>query len=259
VRRAAPLLHLAVALALAPPLPARAADELAVDVPTTAIVTGSALALWAAGELGASALVPDTCRWCEPPALDRRARDALRWGDPATAGLLSNVAVLALPAALTARVYLASGGDLRRTGEDALVVAETVALTEVATTVVKVTVARRRPYAWAAGQRVSADDDLSFFSGHASAAFAMAGAFGTVAQLRGDPAWPVVYAVGFPAAALVAYLRVGADKHWLTDVAVGAAVGTVSGLVLPRLLHRRAPGAPTVSLTAVPLGVAGTF
>jgi membrane-associated phospholipid phosphatase len=53
-------------------------------------------------------------------------------------------------------------------------------------------------------------------------------------------------------ATATALLRIVADKHYLSDVVVGAAVGTASGLLLPLVLHYRAspvaaPGTMTVS------------
>ncbi len=254
---------LAVALALAAPL-AGVADELRldVDVPRTAAVAGGALALWGASELAKPVLAPASCRWCEPPGLDRSARDALRWGDPSTARLLSNVAAVGIPGSLAVADLALAGGDLRRGAEDALVVLEAVALAQVAAQAVKYAVGRRRPAAWAAGVRGEADDDLSFPSAHSSGTFAAAAAFGTVARLRGYRGWPAIYAAGLVGAALVGYLRIAADEHWLTDVAAGAVLGTAAGLAVPWLLHRgsdgRAPPAP-VAPTPFPLGVTGTF
>jgi membrane-associated phospholipid phosphatase len=112
-----------------------------------------------------------------------------------------------------------------------------MALAAAATQVAKFTFARRRPAAWAAGARTSPDDDRAFFSGHVATAFAAAGAFGTVARLRGYPHWPAVYAAGFAGAAAIGYLRMAADEHWLTDVVAGAAVGTALGIGVPLLLH----------------------
>src|SRR2546428_212192 len=91
------------------------------------------------------------------------------------------------------------------------------------------------------GARASADDDASFYSGHASAAFAVATSFATCASMRGDgDAW-VAWAAGLPLAALTGYLRIAADRHYLSDVLVGAGAGTLFGTLVPRLLH--SPGA----------------
>jgi membrane-associated phospholipid phosphatase len=156
-----------------------------------------------------------------------------------------------------------AGRDFSRTGEDVLVVAEAAAVTGVVTNVLKFATARRRPDAWAAGIRTSADDDNAFVSGHSSAAFAFAAAFGTVAMLRDYPGWPFIYAAGFVGATSVAYFRVAADRHWLTDVAGGAAVGTAIGVAMPLLFHRRRESteqrSTQIVVTPVPLGVAGVF
>jgi membrane-associated phospholipid phosphatase len=260
VPRRAPLAF-ALALAVAV-LPVRAArpDELSVDPVATAAVAGGALAVWGVSALLKDELTPPTCRWCAPPSLDAGARARLRWTDPGAAGTLSDALVLALPASLLVWDHLRGGGDFQRTGEDALVVVEAVAFSSVATQVLKYATARRRPYALTSG-RSGPDDDNSFPSGHASLAFASAAAFGTVAKLRGDAAWPFVYAAGFAGAAVVAYLRVAADKHWLTDVAAGAALGAAIGVATPLLLHRREDPArsPGVVVTPLPLGVAGVF
>jgi membrane-associated phospholipid phosphatase len=234
--------------------PANAADELAPEPARTAAVAASALGLVLGAELTAGTFLPAQCRWCGPPAFDRSVRDALRWSDTSRANLLSHVTVTALGLGL-ATADFAARGDLNRGAEDLLVAVEAIAVAGVATEVVKFAAARRRPYAWAAGVRRDANDDSSFPSGHAAAAFAAAGAFGTIAHLRGDSAAPV-YAAGFAAATGVAYLRVAADRHWLSDVATGAALGTAIGVAMPLLLHRRsASSRSSVAFSAGP-GVA---
>ena len=225
------------------------APALEVDVPVTAAIAGGALALWGAGELAKGELTPGTCRWCDPPALDRHVRAQVVWSDPGAAGLLSDVLVFALPASLAGVDFLDAAGDLRRTSEDVLVSIEAVALAAVATQVTKSAVVRRRPAAWASGVRTGPDDDRAFFSGHVATAFAAAAAFGTVARLREYAGWPAIYAAGFTGATAVGYLRMAADEHWLTDVAAAAAVGTTLGMVVP-LLHR---GGASQRLSVAPL------
>ena len=61
-------------------------------------------------------------------------------------------------------------------------------------------------------------------------------ALAAIADLRGrDPA--PIWLIGLPAAAGVAYFRVAGLHHWTTDVLAGAALGTVIGAAVPRLLH----------------------
>jgi membrane-associated phospholipid phosphatase len=253
---------LALALAAAPAARPARADDLDPAVGRTAGITAGALLLVGGSELAKDSLAPSTCRWCDPTGVERDVRDALLWSDTAAASKASDVLVIAFPLALAGADLAMAGGDWRKAGEDALVVAESAALAEVATQVLKFATARRRPYAWASGARTRPDDVLSFPSGHTTLAFAVAGAFGTTAKLRGYQGWPFVYAGGFVAAAAVGWLRMAGDKHWLGDVAAGAAIGTASGLFTPLLLHRKeapAPGQPSLGLSVVPLGVAGVF
>lgn len=253
---------LVLAITAAGPAAARS-DDLSVDVPVTAAVTGAAAATYGVLDLAGDRLTPSTCRWCEPPGLDRNARLHLRWDDTQRADTLSNVLLVAVPTSLLVADWALAGRDLRRSGEDLLVVMESIAVTGVATTALKYGTARRRPEAWASGVRTSHGDDNSFVSGHASATFAGAAAFGTVARLRGYEGWPFVYAAGFAGATAVSYFRVAADRHWVTDVVAGAGLGTAIGVSLPLLLHRRGhearDGSTTLMVTPMPLGVAGTF
>jgi hypothetical protein len=255
-------LPLALLLAAAPPA-ARAADDLDPATGRTAAVALSALALTGAANLAEGSLVAPACRWCAPTGIDRSARDAFRFADGGGAARASDVLVLAVPLALAGADLGLAGGDLRRAGEDLAVAGEAIAVTVLATEVLKLAVSRRRPYALGAATRGGPEDDLSFPSGHTSSAFAAAAAFGTVARLRGYAGAWAVYAGGFAGAATVGWLRMAADRHWLTDVVAGAALGTAAGVGLPLLLHRREPGAAAapaaLRVTVVPLGVAGAW
>ncbi len=80
-------------------------------------------------------------------------------------------------------------------------------------------------------------DRQSFPSGHTTAAFAAAAAVVSEAE-RG---WPhhfwLVAPVMFGGASLVGLSRMYHDKHWASDVALGAAIGTFSGLKVVRYAH----------------------
>jgi membrane-associated phospholipid phosphatase len=71
----------------------------------------------------------------------------------------------------------------------------------------------------------------------------------------------------YAGAAATATMRVMGDMHYVSDIAVGASVGTLVGLAVPLLHYRRVNLAPApktaVDWTLIPvgagLGVGGTF
>jgi membrane-associated phospholipid phosphatase len=105
---------------------------------------------------------------------------------------------------------------------------------------------------------------LSFYSGHTALAFSLATATSTVARLRGERGAPWVLGLGLGAGVTVGWLAIADDKHYLTDVMLGAVIGSAIGWSVPWLLHRsRGAAAPGVSArgapTPLPIGVWLTF
>jgi membrane-associated phospholipid phosphatase len=213
-----------------------------IDVPVT-LVGG---ALWLASLALRPELSPSACRWCRTDALDDGVRATLLWRNPAVADDLSDVTGFALvPVASLGLDALASSHDraARGVGLDAFLVLEATVLALDANEITKLLVARERPYVNAlapdaAGRRVhTTDDDVSFFSGHTSEAFALAAATGTVATMRGYRWAAVPWIVGGGLAAGTGYLRIAADRHWFTDVLVGMVIGVGIGIGVPLLFH----------------------
>ena len=124
--------------------------------------------------------------------IDYAARDIVRWKDTELADALSNM-FLWYP--LTIAIIFWHSWWL----------AGAYALTFGLSQLVKRLTDRARP---------DGSDNHSFFSGHTSTAFV---AVGFCAPLFLIPAM------------LVGYLRMAANKHWLTDVAAGALVGALMG------------------------------
>jgi membrane-associated phospholipid phosphatase len=243
-RASAALLAAALALRTAA---ARAGDELRVDWPVDGAITAGALAAWGGSQLLEKQLAPATCRWCDPGALDSSVRDALRWGDPAAAGLASNVSTFALvPAASVGLLALGARAE-KRQGEmavNALLIAESVALAGATDQLFKFAVGRERPFVHALPPEEKpltanpGDNNVSFYSAHTTVAFSMAVSAGTIASIRHYRWAPAIWAAGLAGAALVGYLRIAADKHYLTDVITGAGAGAAFGLTVPAL-HRK--------------------
>jgi membrane-associated phospholipid phosphatase len=67
----------------------------------------------------------------------------------------------------------------------------------------------------------------------------MAVSSGTIASLRGYRGAPWVWGSGLLLASTIGYLRIAADKHYLSDVLVGASVGSLVGFAVPFFFHRK--------------------
>jgi membrane-associated phospholipid phosphatase len=101
------------------------------------------------------------------------------------------------------------------------------------TEVIKLAVGRERP---------NGQDNKSFPSGHTSNAFAMA----SVAQRHYG------WKIGVPAYALAGLMgvsRIHEDKHWLSDVVAGAALGCVVGHTVVRVNGRPLEGLASAGAT----------
>jgi membrane-associated phospholipid phosphatase len=220
-----------------------------------AVTASGAAALLAFEAFGKKAL-PLSCNWCERDVsgkdllngFDRFGRGAA-WpvADQNTASKISDDLVnAAIPLSMVGLEALVAhqDGALSQTPNDLLIIAESAVLAGLVNLTAKSTFRRERPYVYlrdAGGSHLTAsvDDNFSFYSGHTSMAFSLATAAGTVATLRGyHNAW-MVWAVGIPLATATGYLRMAADRHYLSDVLVGAGMGSAFGVGVPLLLHGR--------------------
>ena len=84
----------------------------------------------------------------------------------------------------------------------------------------------------------SQEDYLSFPSGHASLGFAITAGSAMVCHWRHYWTEPYVWGTGIALSVSTEYLRMAADKHWLSDVLVGGFVGIGAGLLIPSLMRR---------------------
>ena len=93
---------------------------------------------------------------------------------------------------------------------------------------------------------------FSMPSGHTTATFAFAAAV-TMAAARVPRFRSVIGLVVFASALLVAFARVFTDQHWLSDVVVGALLGSITGLLLTRWHNRHPQSAFDRVLLGVPV------
>jgi membrane-associated phospholipid phosphatase len=231
------------------PRPDRLVYRPRVDLP----VTIAATAAWLFAEVDKTQLAAVHCNWCDRAAdgsdtlngLDRWGRRAFRWQHSGRASALSNLTgVVLAPAAAYGLEWVVARHDGRRRDVPAnsILITQAMAIAADVTEVMKLTIGRERPsvhgLASGAATPQSADDNTSFPSGHATFAFSLATSSWEIATLRGYRHAPWLLRAGLPIAALTAYLRVAADRHYLTDVLAGAGVGSAAGFGVPYLAHR---------------------
>ena len=149
---------------------------------------------------------------------------------------------------------------------DALLISEATSIALAVNQTVKFIAGRERPFVHALPEaekpftEYPSSNNLSFYSAHSSFTFALAVSAGTVASMRRYRLAPAIWAVGLAMGTATAYLRIAADRHYVSDVATGAALGSLSGFAVPYLFHGPrpiavAPGAVTGGLALVARGV----
>ncbi len=219
-------------------------------------VTGIAATGWVVTWAGVEQMAPANCRWCSVNSFDDWGHRNIKWSNTSAASRTSDVFAYALaPMAAYGLDALAANHDGRLNDfwVDALLITEAMALSQFATQLVKIAVGRQRPYAHYGGGSQGPRDNISFYSGHTSLAFSLAVASGTVAQMRGYRLAPAIWGTGLAIAATASYLRLAADKHYLTDTIAGAVIGSAFGFGIPYLFHRpKSEGPPPVSISAAP-------
>lgn len=212
----------------------------ALDIPVTATL---GVGFLLSESVFKKSLAPASCRWCQHNAVDdwftgiRAERHLQRSVD-----LASYITVALVPiAALSYGFFQAA--DWKMFGVDTLVLFEAMVIAASFNQVIKFAAGRERPFVSRLPEAQkpllsqAEDSNLSFFSGHTTMAFSIAVAAGTLATLRRYPYRAWVWAVGLSLATTTAVLRMVADKHYFTDVLVGAVVGGAAGYAVPALLH----------------------
>jgi len=137
--------------------------------------------------------------------------------------------------------FAAPAGDWFEVGA---MYAGSAVLSYAARTALKAAIERNRPYMYFAdppSRLVEEGDHLdSFPSGHSIMAFTGAGFTAALFALRypGSPYGLPATVGAYGLAAATVGLRVGSGSHFLTDVAAGAAIGSLFGILVPYAADR---------------------
>lgn len=168
--------------------------------------------------------------------------------DP-NAGLYSNIGLFtAYGYALLDPILSGVRSGRRAALVDAIMYAESLAITQAFTLATKIGVRRPRPIDYVncrgdttVGNCDATDLQLSFFSGHASTTGAISATATYLAFMRSGPhqarPW-ITLAAGTLLTAFVSYERVRSGEHFPTDVIMGSMAGAAIGVLVPHFHHR---------------------
>jgi membrane-associated phospholipid phosphatase len=249
----------------APPAPATVPGltRLSYDWTVDGIVTGALAASTLTLMLLDNQLAPLQCKWCVPGTIDGDLSKSVRWANPKTADTLSNVMQFAVPVGVMGfgLIQAYRFDDPAAGWSDVLLITQATSLAMLANVIVKYSVGRARPYVWQGTPDLypsATDANLSFYSGHVTFVFAVVVSGSTLFFMQDMPGAPWVLGIGLAAASFTAYLRMAANKHYLSDVLVSAGVGSLVGWAVPYLFHRPGrKGAPQAGdLMPAPGGIA---
>ncbi|HEU4577738.1 MAG TPA: phosphatase PAP2 family protein [Polyangiaceae bacterium] len=224
---------------------------------------------WIASGVGLAALLTSRvlplpgAHWRGGIGFDEGARDALRFHTPASRRRARDGSDIGITISASWPFFdaLVVAGWYRNSPQvgtqQALISAEVLAVTAGMQGLVSLFVSRERPYGRECGGELpeatrdcaNRDRYFSFYSGHSANSFAAAAVncmHHAYVPLYGGGAADSWACVGmFGVAATTALMRVATDVHYVSDVLVGASIGTTTGLLLPWALHYRHGATPT--------------
>lgn len=156
---------------------------------------------------------------------------------------------IAISGLLYAGGHLIGDKKLRKTG---IMLAQTIFFNGLIITGMKMTFGRTRPYKNEGNWDIDLfefetdNDSHSLPSGHTSTAFAVA----TVLSKQIDNTYATVAL--YSLASLTAFQRIYADRHWISDTILGAAIGTLVGLKVVEL-HSEEENDDSINLKILPI------
>jgi membrane-associated phospholipid phosphatase len=157
------------------------------------------------------------------------------------ARLLGSPGAIILGGAVYGAGRIGGNRDMAQVG---LHTAEAVFIGDLITGGIKVIAGRKRPYLspdnpydFRLMRGLHGDSVRSFPSGHTTSAFAAAAAATAEAGYQWKAGKPIIGPVLFGAASIVGLSRMYNNKHWASDVIVGAAIGSFVGWKVTRYAH----------------------
>ncbi len=199
------------------------------------LVLGAAVLVAVVGRPVRERVVEPRCFPCDEEDVNLFDREVVRWHSHSLDEWSNVVEIAALltPVVSSLRAH----GLSRELLKNLLVLTEVVAINAAANIVVKSIAARPVPRVYTSLfpelQRESRGYG-SFYSGHCAHTTGALAANAMMGHLRGrNRIWPWVLVAG--GAALISVARVGAGRHFYTDVVAGSVAGGIIGALVPRL------------------------
>lgn len=212
--------------------------------------------------------------WTDPVLFDRGARNWLRVGSQDARNTLDSVSDLMLYTLMLAPNLVDIPVGWSRYGSRAaemfVINVQAQGFAGMVTELTKLAIGRGRPYLHTCNgpdpdEECDAESrDESMISGHAAGAFTGAGLLclhHVDGELFGNAAADTAMcASGLVLASATSLLRVSVDKHYVSDVLLGAAIGFVMGYWVPKWLHYRQPkGDGNTEITVAPMAGSSTL
>lgn len=179
----------------------------------------------------------------------RAVRDSVPQGQPVLRAGAATFRVLGFPGSVlvSGGLYAAGRlGDRPRLADIGLHTGEAIIVGQVVNTALKILAGRARPlhdpedpFDFAFGRGLRGDGYQSFPSGHTAAAFAAAAALTHEIGEDHPDARLLVGSLLYAGAGLVGVSRMYENRHWASDVVMGAAVGSFAGWKVVRYTHDR--------------------
>lgn len=176
------------------------------------------------------------CYWCSINDFDLKIGRAWTLANLNTARFSSNLLTFGVLPALVLAGTLFSEPSMNHAFYDLIVIFSSASITLAATEMIKTSARRMRPETFFGYSNQKYDNNRSFPSGHTSFAFAILTSSSLLLSKRTQSWSPYFGLVSAAAGGLVAYSRIAAAKHWMTDVLAAMSLGIAVGSLMPRLI-----------------------